>query len=334
MKKTIKYIILTQAVSLLIASCATTSTATKAQSQSEVIEISEDEETSSERKEEKREAKPLSVKTKTNQQETEFIKKLSDIDIKLISSPKPIFQTQNFKTPYTVLVEDSNGPVSDFDITVSFPSSKTKDSVIYETVQLKTDSEGKISFKPKTPEFALKDKVTFYPSPVNSTQAMVNASYDLAVTAPYLVKSSNLWYQGILYVYDFNENGKPTSNSTQLLTTLRNSGVNVGNAPISSTSYYDKPMSQLYKDCFAIVGNSCRFLVAGSIKFAEPVKETENGFTCTLNADISCFNMKNGEELCAFQITETVSNLNRYKATSECKNLLAEKIAEEIMYGM
>ena len=334
MKKTIKYTILTQAVSLLIASCATTSTATKAQSQSEVIEISEDEETSSERKEEKREAKPLSVKTKTNQQETEFIKKLSDIDIKLISSPKPIFQTQNFKTPYTVLVEDSNGPVSDFDITVSFPSSKTKDSVIYETVQLKTDSEGKISFKPKTPEFALKDKVTFYPSPVNSTQAMVNASYDLAVTAPYLVKSSNLWYQGILYVYDFNENGKPTSNSTQLLTTLRNSGVNVGNAPISSTSYYDKPMSQLYKDCFAIVGNSCRFLVAGSIKFAEPVKETENGFTCTLNADISCFNMKNGEELCAFQITETVSNLNRYKAISECKNLLAEKIAEEIMYGM
>lgn len=334
MKKTIKYIILTQAVSLLIASCATTSTATKAQSQSEVIEISEDEETSSERKEEKREAKPLSVKTKTNQQETEFIKKLSDIDIKLLSSPKPIFQTQNFKTPYTVLVEDSNGPVSDFDITVSFPSSKTKDSVIYETVQLKTDSEGKISFKPKTPEFALKDKVTFYPSPVNSTQAMVNASYDLAVTAPYLVKSSNLWYQGILYVYDFNENGKPTSNSTQLLTTLRNSGVNVGNAPISSTSYYDKPMSQLYKDCFAIVGNSCRFLVAGSIKFAEPVKETENGFTCTLNADISCFNMKNGEELCAFQITETVSNLNRYKAISECKNLLAEKTAEEIMYGM
>lgn len=334
MKKTIKYIILTQAVSLLIASCATTSTATKAQSQSEVIEISEDEETSSERKEEKREAKPLSVKTKTNQQETEFIKKLSDIDIKLISSPKPIFQTQNFKTPYTVLVEDSNGSVSDFDITVSFPSSKTKDSVIYETVQLKTDSEGKISFEPKTPEFALKDKVTFYPSPVNSTQAMVNASYDLAVTAPYLVKSSNLWYQGILYVYDFNENGKPTSNSTQLLTTLRNSGVNVGNAPISSTSYYDKPMSQLYKDCFAIVGNSCRFLVAGSIKFAEPVKESENGFTCTLNADISCFNMKNGEELCAFQITETVSNLNRYKAISECKNLLAEKIAEEIMYGM
>lgn len=334
MKKTIKYIILTQAVSLLIASCATTSTATKTQSQSEVIEISEDEEASSERKEEKREAKPLSVKTKTNQQETEFIKKLSDIDIKLLSSPKPIFQTQNFKTPYTVLVEDSNGPVSDFDITVSFPSSKTKDSVIYETVQLKTDSEGKISFKPKTPEFALKDKVTFYPSPVNSTQAMVNASYDLAVTAPYLVKSSNLWYQGILYVYDFNENGKPTSNSTQLLTTLRNSGVNVGNAPISSTSYYDKPMSQLYKDCFTIVGNSCRFLVAGSIKFAEPVKETENGFTCTLNADISCFNMKNGEELCAFQITETVSNLNRYKAISECKNLLAEKIAEEIMYGM
>ena len=69
-------------------------------------------------------------------------------------------------------------------------------------------------------------------------------------------------------------------------------------------------------------------------EYSEPVKESENGFTCTLNADISCFNMKNGEELCAFQITETVSNLNRYKAISECKNLLAEKIAEEIMYGM
>ena len=334
MKKTIKYIILVQTISLLIASCATTSVTTKSENQTEVIEISEDEEISSERKEEKREAKPLSVKTKTNQQETEFVNKLSDIDIKLISSPKPTVQTQNFKTPYTVLVEDSNGPVSDFDITVSFPSSKTKDSVIYETVQLKTDSDGKISFKPKTPDFALKDKVTFYPSPVNSTQAMVNASYDLAITAPYLVKSLNIWYQGILYVYDFSESGKPTTNSTQLLTALRNSGVNVGNAPISSTSYYDKPISQLYKDCFAIVGTSCKFLVAGSIKFAEPIKESENGFTCTLNADISCFNMKNGEELCTFQVTQTVSNSNRNKAISECKNLLAEKTAEEIIYGM
>ena len=334
MKKTIKYIILAQTISLLIASCATTSVTTKSKNQTEVIEISEDEEILSERKEEKREAKPLSVKTKTNQQETEFVNKLSDIDIKLISSPKPTVQTQNFKTPYTVLVEDSNGPVSDFDITVSFPSSKTKDSVIYETVQLKTDSDGKISFKPKTPDFALKDKVTFYPSPVNSTQAMVNASYDLAVTAPYLVKSLNIWYQGILYVYDFSESGKPTTNSTQLLTALRNSGVNVGNAPISSTSYYDKPMSQLYKDCFAIVGTSCKFLVAGSIKFAEPVKETENGFTCTLNADISCFNMKNGEELCTFQVTQTVSNSNRNKAISECKNLLAEKTAEEKITAM
>ncbi len=316
-----------------IFSCATTSNQpNNDQNQDQIIEIDED--VVQERTDEKRAGKPLSVKTKTNQQETEFIQKLKDIDLKLISSPKVIFETQNFKTPYTVLVESSQGPVPDFDVTVSFPSSKTQDSIIYDTVQLKSDIEGKVTFKPATATFAANDKVTFYPSPVNSTQEMINAAYNLAVTAPYQVKSQNLWYQGILYVYDFNERGNPTTNSTLLLRTLRNAGVNVGNAPISSTSYYDKPISQLYKDNYAIVGNSCRFMVVGSIKYSEPVQEVQNRFTTTLTADITCLEMKTGKQLCNFQITEKYTDSNRYNSAESCKAALIQKVADGIMYGM
>lgn len=332
-KLTLNKILLTGAAALVISSCASTPKSGDVKNNDNIIEIVE-ENSVTEEVSERREAKPLSVKNKTNQQEQEFLSKLADLELKLVSSPKGIVQTQAFKAPFVVKAENSNGPVADLDITVSFPSSKTKDSVIFDTVQLKTDSLGQISFKPDTPGCAVKSEVTFYPTPVNSTSEMIKAATNNAVSAPWLVKSVNVWSQGLIYVYDFNEKGNPGSNSTYILSKLRNNGVNVGNSPISSTSYYEKPVSQLYKDTYAIVGNSCKFMVFGSVKFAEPVVESANGFSCKLVADIKCIDMKNGSELCQFTITETNSDKNRWTCIDKCKSNLSEKVAEQIIYGM
>lgn len=324
------------AVALItIVSCGTTKniqTSEPEQNLDQAIEVIVEDEF--EGRTEKKGPKPLTVKKQSNQQEEDFINSLKDIELKIVSEPKPVVETQNFRTPYTILVENSNGPVKDFNVTISFPSSKNKDSVIYDSIQQKTDENGKITFNPGKADFAINDKVTFYPTPINSSKEIVEASNNLAVTSPYKVKSVNIWHMGILYVYDFNERGNPTINSTDLLRSLRNLGINVGNAPISSTSYYDKPLYQLYKDNYAIVGNSCRFMVFGSIKYAEPVSESADGFTTTMVADITCLNMKDGSELCKFQITETNTNSVRYKSVEECKKALIDKVVEQIIYGM
>ncbi|MBQ5632672.1 MAG: hypothetical protein IIU99_06190, partial [Treponema sp.] len=230
----------------MISSCTSTNVSAPSTEQEEVVE-----------KVVKKEPKPLSVKNKTNQLENDFLAKLADIELKLVSAPKQTFKTREFSAPFVVKAENQNGPVVDFDITVSYPVSKKDNSIVYDVVQLKTDADGKISFKPTGAQtFAAKDFVTFYPTPITATSSVVQAAYDMAVKAPWNVKSDLTWYSGLLYVYDFNESGKPTTNSFYLLQNLRNAGVNVGNAPLSSASYFEKPLADLYKDTKEIVGNS------------------------------------------------------------------------------
>ena len=210
----------------VISSCTSTNVSAPSTEQEEVVE-----------KVVKKEPKPLSVKNKTNQLENDFLAKLADIELKLVSAPKQTFKTREFSAPFVVKAENQNGPVADFDITVSYPVSRKDNSIVYDVVQLKTDADGKISFKPTGAQtFATKDFVTFYPTPITTTSSVVQAAYDMAVKAPWNVKSDLTWYSGLSYVYDFNESGKPTTNSFCLLQNLRNAGVNVGNAPLSNAS--------------------------------------------------------------------------------------------------
>lgn len=321
--KVINILMLSVAFSI-ITSCATTSNTSVKVEQEEVVE-----------KVVKKEPKPLSVKNKTNQLENEYLAKIADIELKLISYQKQVFKTKEFTSPFVVKAENQDGPVADFNITVSYPVSKKDNTITYDIVQLTTDAEGKVSFKPSGVQtFAAKDFVTFYPTPITATSSVVQASYDMAIKAPWNVKSDLTWYQGLLYVYDFNESGKPTTNSFYLLQDMRNAGVNVGNAPVSSTAYFDKPISDLYTDTKEIVGNSQKFMVFGSFKYVKPVEESENGFVATLVADMNCIDMKTGASFMTFQIVETHEDSTKYKAVDKCKANLAEKVAEALIFGM
>lgn len=282
-----------------------------------------------------REPKPISVQNTSNQLEKNFKDKLNDLEIKITTSPKTTVVGKAFSSPYTVQVKDSAGPVSGFDLTVNWPAGSANGTITYSTAQLKTDDEGKAVFTPSAPKFAVKDSVTFYPTPVSSSPAIVQAAYERAVTAPYAVKSSYIGYPGgVLFTYDFNEKGNPTTNNFTFLQTLRNLGVNVGNSPVSDTSYFNKPVSELYKATYDITGAAYKFMVSGTFKYASPAVETEDGVTVTLTADITCVDMKNGNVLYKTVFSETTTDKTKWNAEQKCRKILAEKAADAIIYGM
>lgn len=319
---------------LLLASCATVSSAASSGSNDDDGLISQESTSQPEGKIIK-EPKPISVQNTSNQLETEFKNLLKRIELKVESSPKATVANKAFRTPYVVTVKDENGPVAGLELTVNWPIGRTNDTVTYSAARIKTDEEGKVSFTPAAPKFAVKDKVTFYPSPVSSSSIIVKAAYETAVSAPYAVKSEYLGYPGgLLYTYDFNEKGNPTTNNFLLLQSLRNIGVNVGNSPVSDTSYFNMPVSELYRETYNIVGKSYKFMVMGAFKYAAPAEETADGATVTLIADITCVDMSNGNILYKTSFTETVTDKNKWTADQKCRKILADKAADAIVYGM
>lgn len=282
-----------------------------------------------------REPKPISVQNTSNQLEKNFKTVLENIELKVTSKPKTTSVGRAFNTSYVVNVTDANGPLSGFDLTVNWPVGKSNGTITYSSAQLKTDANGNATFTPAAPKFAVKDQVTFYPTPVSSSPNVVQAAYERSVTAPYAVKSSYIAYPGgVLFTYDFNESGWPTTNNFTLLQTLRNSGVNVGNSPVSDPAYFDKPVSELYKATYDITGAAYKFMVVGTFKYAEPASENENGVSVTLTADLTCVDMKNGNVLYKTIFSETTTDKTKWNAEQKCRKALAEKAADEIIYGM
>lgn len=317
----------------ILASCATTKAVENADVDTEAI--IEEEIPAAEKI--KKEPKQISVQNTSNQKEIAFKELVDSLELKVVSSPKTVYSNKNFDSPYVVSVTGKDGPEKNLDITVSYPSARTNDSITYNNIQLKTDSDGKITFKPEKTGFAVKGEVTFYPTPISSNSNIVQASFNAAVKAPFVVKSSYVTYPyGILYVYDFNEKGRPTTNNFTLLQTLRNAGVSVGNSPISDTSYFNKSVSELYTANHNIVGNMYNFLVIGSFKYAEPAVEDAEKSTATVKlvADITCVDMKNGNIIYKTAIEESATDKTKWNAEQKCRKLLAEKTADAIIYGM
>ncbi len=315
-----------------IASCATTKAAENTDSTTiDVEEVPAVEKI-------KKEPKQISVQNTSNQKEIAFKELVDSLELEITSRPtKTVYSNKNFDSPYVVTVTGKDGPAKDLDITVSYPSGRTNDTVTFNNIQLKTDSEGKISFKPEKTGFAVKSEVTFYPTPISSNSSVVQASYNAAVKAPYVVKSSYVTYPyGILYVYDFNEKGRPTTNNFTLLQSLRNAGVSVGNSPVSDTSYFNKSVAELYTANHNIVGNMYNFLVIGSFKYAEPAVEDAEKATATVKliADLTCVDMKNGNIIYKTSFEESATDKSKWNAEQKCRKLLAEKATDAIIYGM
>jgi hypothetical protein len=268
--------------------------------------------------------------------EKQFKERIAGIDFSIKSLPKQTTKNTPFPSAYIIKVTDASGnPVPDFSVTISCPSSRTNDAITYESVSACTSADGSITFIPGVPKFSFDDKITFYPTPVSSDPIIMQSAFTAGVSAPYKVITDYARTAGVIYVFDFNEDGKPGTNSQYLLRELINSGVRIGNSPISTSVYLSKPVESLYKATYDIVGNVYSFMICGTIKYVSPVEKNEDGkYVCQLVADIRCIDMKNGSVVYTTQQTATALSESKYKVADDCRQLLAAKTAHAVLYGM
>ena len=269
-------------------------------------------------------------------EQNEFLTKISGIALNVVAFPKQTVKHTPFSSAYTLLVKDAAGKgVSGMPITVSYPASRTGDSIVYDTVALTTDENGHVEFMPGVPAFSFDDTVTFYPTPVNSNPETVLAAHAVRVTAPFKVRTDLAKKSGILYVFDFDENGCALTNSRYILRDFINSGVRAGNSPIPSPNYLNQSIDALYKATRTIVGTSSGFMVSGSVKFASPAVRQENGtYVCTLAADVACIDMQNGEVLYTTQQKASETGASQSLAAEACRKKIASQTVHAILYGM
>ena len=273
-----------------------------------------------------------------NPEETAFIKSLENLNIKLLSAPKFTSVGNLFTSAFTVLVTDLSAlPCPSFKITVSYPEKKENGQISYKQENLTCDESGKLVFLPAAPSFACIDKISFYPTPVSEAEAVVKAAKEKTLSADWKVRSDIVKKGAVLFIWEFNELNRPTRNSYDVLSKLKSLGVwNVGNAPVNEPSDITKSLTTLYKENYEIIEDSYGYLIAGTIKFSKPVTALEDGkgYCCSMIADISAVDMKNGNVVLKQTFEQYAEGTNWNNVTQTCKTKISDKITESLVFGL
>lgn len=283
------------------------------------------------------------IKPKKNFFKNEFVNQINNISIESVDVPKETIKGRPFKSSFKSIVKDLEGnPVANFPIQIKYPTSKENGKLIFSNMQLFSLDDGSISFMPETVDFSCNSVISISPAiPANvnfENEAVKNAVKNKTLEQSFKIKSDIVNKGAVLFIWDFNEKGRPTSNSYTILSELRKKGVSlIGNAPVSDTSYIGKPLKELYEANFEYIGaNMYGYLLYGTVKFEVPVTKVEDGdgYTCTLVADIYGISMKDGETVLHTTATTTALGSNWNYCVSNCKNELTTKIVEQIIYGL
>ena len=293
-----------------------------------------------------------------NLKEIEYAESLTNIFIKSISSPKEIIKGRKFKEPFKFSVSkiqniesqtestDENSttttetPIANFKVNVKYPSSKEKTELQFSTIELTSDENGIISFNPENTNFTCATSIEVSPAipqDINaSDEVVINAIQQKKITKDIKIKSDIINKGAVLFVWEYNEKGRPTGNSYNILSELRKRGITLtGNAPVSDVSYIEKPLSELYQANFEIIGSTMYgYLLSGTLKFEQPVTKVEDGYTCTLVFQLDGIDMKTGDVIFSTTQSHSAQGSNWNNCVSKCKNELTVKIVDELIYGL
>ena len=293
-----------------------------------------------------------------NLKEIEYAESLTNIFIKSISSPKEIIKGRNFKEPFKFSVSkiqniesqtestDENSttttetPIANFKVNVKYPSSKDKSELQFSTIELTSDENGMISFNPENTNFTCASSIQVFPAipqDVNaSDEVVINAIQQKKITKDIKIKSDIINKGAVLFVWEYNEKGRPTGNSYNILSEVRKRGITLtGNAPVSDVSYIEKPLSELYQANFEIIGSTMYgYLLSGTLEFEQPVTKVEDGYTCTLVFQLDGIDMKTGDVIFSTTQSHSAQGSNWNNCVSKCKNELTVKIVDELIYGL
>lgn len=264
-----------------------------------------------------------------------FIDQIKDVSIQFTAIPKITNVNREFSGAYVISVKDKDSnPIADYNLQIAYPSSKSADGVIsYTTQDVTTNENGIINFAAPLPTFAANSNVYAYAVPLNET--VIEDAKKLGAQAEYKVKSDIITKGAVLFIWDFNEKDRPINNSYEILSEFRNRGmVMVGNAPVNETSYIGKPLSTLYKENYEIIEDSYGYLLVGTVKFFKPVEECDDGYLCSLVAEINAINMKTGNTVFTSTFTNEATGKNWNACVTKCKDELSVKIVDSLVYGL
>ena len=266
-----------------------------------------------------------------------FIAEISNYSLKFTKIPEKIKKGKQFASAFEVSVLNGSGePARDFDVRFLYPARKSGSQVVFEAAVIKTDENGIAAYDPGTVEFSAKTIITAYPDiPSN-----LNLDYDTqsfpTAQADFIVESDIAAKGAILFVFEYNENGKAPKNSYDILSGLRKKGVTmIGNAPISDTAYINASKEKIYKENFEYVGTDFGYLIGGTIKFLNPVEKNEDGtYTASLIAELYGIEMKTGNVIYENTTEYTGSGTNWGKAVEDAKKGLTTMAVDSIVYGL
>lgn len=261
--------------------------------------------------------------------------------LKVVSSPKEIVLGKNFASPYKFSVTGAdNSPVSNFELTVYYPSDKSNDEVEFTAAVITTDEKGIASFTPETPVKTYNSQIKVCPSGNFENKKISELAKTMTVTAPFKVSTNLKSAGGTLAIVDFTASGKPITGtfatSSALLKQLMISRfTRIGNAPSEvNTQVLNGDTGRIYSKAKAMLGGYSAFLIYGTVKHVEaPV--VENGKTTVkLCAEIKNMNMKDGSV--TYEVTKTVSATenNEWAALEKARAELTASISNSLIYGM
>ena len=266
-----------------------------------------------------------------------FLQKISDINIEVTKNPSKTKKNKPFGSGYEISVVDSgDNPVSDFPVTVKYPKEKDGSEIVYGEDTLYTDDNGTATFEPQTPDFAASAIVKFYPHVPDGLDIPQEVIDQHTAYGDFAVESDIATKGAIMFVFEYNENGKSPKNSYDILSGLRQKGVyNIGNAPISDASYIDASKEKIYKENYAYVGTSFGYLIGGTVKFTNPVEKNSDGtYTASMAAYIYGIDMKTGMVIYEETTEYSSSGANWNKAVDSCRTTLTNVAVDSIMFGL
>ena len=266
-----------------------------------------------------------------------FLQKIDGIKIEFTKIPPKTKKNKDFSSAYELLVTDKDSnPLTDFEVALIVPVKGSDNKVTSTREVFITDENGCVSYMPSTPDFAANTKVAAFPFVPDNLVIDNNNIEPYKTYADFLVESDVASKGAIMFVFEYNENGKAPKNSYDILSGLRKKGVyQIGNAPISDTDYINASKEKIYKENYEYVGTDYGYLIGGTVKFANPVEKDEDGtYTATMVANIYGIEMKTGYVIYENNFEYTSSGANWNKAVESCKQKLNAQIVNSIMFGL
>jgi len=271
---------------------------------------------------------------KLTAEENDFLNNLKNINLSVESSPAESIAGKEFKGPFVIKIADAEGnAIADYKVDITCSNA----DYAFEKQTVSSDENGLITYSAPAPVSGINADLVFTPAcTVESTKEVItNACAEKSVKALFKAKGNIANKGTILFVWDYNELGRPLNNSYDILSEIRSRGIYMaGNAPVSEISYFDKPLTEVYKQNRDIVGNMYGYLIVGQIKFVKPVEQVETEYLCSLIAEINVIDMSNGEVAFTNTFTNDALGSNWTKCVTKCKKELAGKIIDSIIYDI